>query len=175
MTAKQEIEVYTDGSVTHTTPPYLGAGWVVRAQGEILSAGSARLENILTPENQNWRIDIAEVSAAILSLQTLEIGSQIRLYTDCRKIQRFHQEPEYRGFVLNETGIAPFYQRLRAQFNKHSILSVELRHDHYDPYLEMAHKLARDASRGQVYGEANLIEHHVETWPPQLKPDSFDI
>lgn len=175
MTAKQEIEVYTDGSVTHTTPPYLGSGWVIRSGGDMIHAGSARLENIALPADPKWHIDIAETSAVIFALKTLETGSLLRLYTDCRRIQRFYNEPGYRGYVLRQPDIEPYYQKLRAAFNRHSILSVDLRHDDTDPHIKMAHNLAREASRAQMYGDTHAVEHHVVSWPPKLPPDSYDI
>lgn len=174
MTAKQEIEVYTDGSVTHSNPPYLGSGWVIRAGNETVNAGSARLNDITLPKDAKWHIDVAEISAVRLALDTLEAGSLVRLYTDCRRIQRFHNEPGYRGFVFRQKEIEPYYQKLRCAFNRHSILSVDLRHDDTDPNMLMAHNLARQASQAQLFGD-HAQEHHVPIWPPKLAPDSYDI
>lgn len=175
MAAKQEIEVYTDGSVTHTTPRYLGAGWVVRSWGELINAGSARVENAALPPDPKWHIDVAEITAVRLALETLQRGSEVRLYTDCLRIQRFFNEPGYRGFVLNEPNIQQYYQKLRIAFNRHTMLSVDLRHDDTDPNIMMAHNLAREASRAQLFGDTHTEEHHVPSWPPKLNPDSFDI
>jgi ribonuclease HI len=174
MTAKQEIEVYTDGSVTRDETPFLGAGWVVVMGGKTVREGSSALSNTNLPDNPQWRIDIAEVSAATIGLNSLEVGSIVRLYTDARCVKNFYNDTDYAKSVLTEPGIAAYYQGLRIAFNRHTVLSVEMRHDFESRKMRKAHKLATGASRQQRFGEGNDIEHDVPVWPPRLAPDAYD-
>lgn len=174
MTAKQEIEVYSDGSVTKDSTPFLGVGWIVAVNGRIKRRESAPLSNVNLPDYEQYRIDIAEISAAIIALNSVDAGTAIKLHTDALCVERFFNDDDFCRAVLREPDVAGYYQGLSKAFNRHTILSVNLVHDYNNRKMHEAHRLAKAATRQQRFGPGNHTDHDVPAWPPRLAPDAFD-